>query len=307
MIKIECSNNYGGAIIRTILSIILLKPLIFDLISIRKSRPKPGLHDQAVQVLEQLTLAGEIDCIPEPTIGLENLTIKGLGKQGRIDLQIHSRGSIWLILQSFYIPILMRGGSIQVTGRNFGIGSPPCLEYISKILTLCNLEKYLDLQINRPNDIFATVILSRNDTAFDCQTYGGVKIVHSWSPFKNPLPKKTFIVDKSNRLALAIGKNQKASMELFKWMMGVLETTGYCPYAYDQLLMFAMVLGGTIACHELLNATDLNGDRYDFHVQALLELNDQIAKQCDLFSSVEIDRTIDKPYIILKSILQSNN
>jgi len=115
MIQLDGSvEEGGGAILRTALALSTLTGKPFEIINIRKNRPKPGLkqqHMHAIIALEKLTGCSVTDC----EVGSEKLTfIPGEINRKFVNVEIGTAGSMTLVMQSLLLPIIFSGKTITI-------------------------------------------------------------------------------------------------------------------------------------------------------------------------------------------------
>lgn len=150
MLKIDGSDG-GGSIARISLALSTITQKPFEIINIRKNRPKPGLKNQhlfCVKALEKLCNAKTEGAF----LGSEFLKyIPGIIKGKTIDIDIQTAGSITLFLQSVLLPSLFSNKIVKFTV----IGGTdtkwsPSFDYLNNVF-LPQIQKFakIDLKLIR--------------------------------------------------------------------------------------------------------------------------------------------------------------
>ncbi len=148
---IQIDGSYlegGGQIIRTALGLSALTGKAFEAKNIRKGRKTPGLkaqHLSAIRSLKELCNAKTSDV----EIGSETLTFipkKLVPKTLNID--IGTAGSITLLMQSLWAPLILGGGryNLNIKGGTDVSWSMP-IDYLREVF-LPQMKRYADIQLN---------------------------------------------------------------------------------------------------------------------------------------------------------------
>lgn len=271
--NLTISVSGGGGLFRFLISYILCfkhvdntvtnEPLKITITDIRSDRPKPGMHEQIVKTLESLINTGYIKCNPEPKIGLTKITIERTAKYDELDVVVVTRGSTLLVAQNFIVPLVLLGGKVLIKGVFGGISSPPNLESTLKVLETCDLLKFLNFTLTKNG-----LLITRTDV--DITSFTGIELKNSWTPYKNIPNSKEFKGNVDNKTFIFVGETHHD--EILIWMKRVCDKFGYCPFVYDQLLMFAAILGGNILVPHELMELKTDGKLYDSHTFNLIKL-----------------------------------
>ena len=273
--NIELSG--GGGNFRFLVSFLLCSKenTIINIDKIRIDRPKPGMHDQIVQTLK--TINKYIKCEPDPSVGLQSVKLTRTNEKDEFNLDINTRGSAFLVLQNFTIPLLILGGRVKVSGVIGGISSPPNIENVIKILETCDLAKYFIITQKKNS-----LIMERTTMPYDNSI---IKIINPLTDYKQ-IPDSKYYWSNSNHKTFYAKTNYEIktnvmtieSKKMLEWMNKVYSNSGYCPFVYDQLISFAAILGGTILYPVELEDKMTNGEYYDIHAYSLVELLKKIIK-----------------------------
>jgi RNA 3'-terminal phosphate cyclase (GTP) len=148
MIKLEGSYlEGGGQIVRTALALSTLTGKPFEVDSIRKGRPIPGLKNQhlfCVKALERLCNAKiEGDELGSTYLKYWPQQIKGQ----TISIDIGTAGSITLLLQSLLIPSIFADSKarLKITGGSDVIWSPQ-FDYFNNVI-IPQVRRYADIEV----------------------------------------------------------------------------------------------------------------------------------------------------------------
>ncbi|TKJ17176.1 RNA 3'-phosphate cyclase [Candidatus Woesearchaeota archaeon B3_Woes] len=145
MLQIDGSYNEGGGqILRTALAYSTLFQKPFEIINIRKGRPKPGLKNQhlyCIKALQQLCNAK----VGGDELGSEKLRyFPNKISSTKIKVDIETAGSITLLLQSLLLPCLFsqKAKKIEIVGGT-DVKYSPQIDYLKEII-LPQLNKYAE-------------------------------------------------------------------------------------------------------------------------------------------------------------------
>ena len=267
----------GGGNFRFLVSFLLCSKenTIINVNKIRIDRPKSGMHDQIVQTLK--TIDKYIKCEPEPSVGLRSVKLTRTNVSDEFNLDISTRGSAFLVLQNFTIPLLILGGRVKVTGVIGGISSPPNVENVIKVLETCDFAKYFTI-VQKKNSL----IIERTSIPYDNST---IKIINPWTSYVRIPDSKFYWSNPNNKTSYAKTNSEiktnimtTESKKMLHWMSKVCDSSGYCPFVYDQLISFAAILGGTILYPIELEDKIDKDEYYDIHAYSLVEMLKKIVK-----------------------------
>ena len=134
MIQLDGSMGEGGGqILRTALALSAATGQPFEIVNIRRSRPKPGLRPQHLEAVK----ASARICGARFEGAAENsATLRfapGPVQPGRYRFEIRTAGSACLLLQAAYLPLAFAGGESRLEIRG-GTHVPwsPCYDYLER-------------------------------------------------------------------------------------------------------------------------------------------------------------------------------
>ncbi|MCF7860845.1 RNA 3'-terminal phosphate cyclase [Candidatus Woesearchaeota archaeon] len=133
MIEIDGSNG-GGQILRTALSLSMVKNIPFRMINIRSKRPKPGLRPQHKSCIDILLNISKSRAFGNELGSTELEFIPGLITKRNFEWDIGTAGSIPLLLQSILPATIALGKqfSLTITGGT-DVKFAPCIDYLKNV------------------------------------------------------------------------------------------------------------------------------------------------------------------------------
>ncbi|MFC1742148.1 RNA 3'-terminal phosphate cyclase [Nanoarchaeota archaeon] len=138
----------GGQIVRTALGLSVLLGKAFEVDSIRKGRKVPGLkaqHLTAINALKELCGAET----SEVSLGSESLSFSpGKLTPRTLSVDIGTAGSITLLLQSLWVPLVLGGGKfrLKIKGGTDTKWSMP-VDYLREVF-VPQMKRYADVEIS---------------------------------------------------------------------------------------------------------------------------------------------------------------
>lgn len=266
--SIDCSNG-SGLFVRFIIAYVMINslPICVELHGIRNTRPNPGINDQLLSTLIQLRRAGYIK-VGRLELGQLDVTISNTGARHKINMYIKTRGSSWLVLQMFLVPLLVLGGKITIDGNDLGCSSPTYESLIS-MLKMCNMLKYYTIQRQKgkitvsANKIIPPPICIKSEDIFDNVDYHLSEDV------------REYFLTKDNIFSL--------DTDDLMWQWNCKEQIGYTPYFVDQWFVYVIFFGGYLEIPTcLFEKNPKTGDYYDTHFHQLLELMDTFVDDVEI-------------------------
>jgi RNA 3'-terminal phosphate cyclase (ATP) len=123
----------GGQVLRSCLSLSLITGQPFQLINIRKNRPRPGL---SAQHLSAIDLAAQIGSayISGAQLHSDQITFKPKSiLSGKFKSEIGTAGSISLVLQTVYLPLSFatEGSTVTISGGTH-VRWSPTFDYLNQ-------------------------------------------------------------------------------------------------------------------------------------------------------------------------------
>jgi RNA 3'-phosphate cyclase len=147
---IKIDGNYlegGGQIVRTALCLSTLLNKPFEAADIRKGRKQPGLKAQHLSAIN--ALAGLCNAkTNEVKIGSDSLSFTpGELAPRTMSIDIGTAGSITLLLQSLWLPLILHGGKfrIKIKGGTDTAWSMP-IDYLSEVF-VPQIRRYADIEL----------------------------------------------------------------------------------------------------------------------------------------------------------------
>jgi RNA 3'-terminal phosphate cyclase (ATP) len=112
LVELDGSHGEGGGqILRTSLTLSLLTGKPFRLRNVRAGRDKPGLRPQHLMAVRAAAKIGGAQ-VRGASVGSSDLTFEpGAVTAGRYRFDIGTAGSTGLVLQTIYLPLVLRGGA----------------------------------------------------------------------------------------------------------------------------------------------------------------------------------------------------
>jgi len=132
----------GGQMLRSALTLSLLTGRPFHLFNVRANRPKPGLAAQHLASVEAAARVGQATVRGNQLGSREVLFMPGPVRAGDYEFRIGTAGATALVLQTIYLPLMLRGdrpSQVSVLGGTH-VKAAPCFDYLQHTWS-----KYLEL------------------------------------------------------------------------------------------------------------------------------------------------------------------
>lgn len=142
----------GGQMLRSALTLSLLTSRPFHLVNVRANRPKPGLAAQHLASVEAAVRVGQASVRGNKLGSREIAFSPGPVQAGDYDFRIGTAGATALVLQTVYLPLMLRGdrpSQVRILGGTH-VKAAPCFEYLnhtwSRYLEILGGEVHLKLE-----------------------------------------------------------------------------------------------------------------------------------------------------------------